>query len=421
MRARRKSLLAAGVAIGLTTGTLLLANSAGAATNLSVTLSASGTGASAVWNSAGNPVLTVGTPSGSTFAEMQIDNVPSAAPTTAPSFATTNYAAGSPRWVIQFAGGDSLFGYPAQADLGSSNWSVIPASTGVCHTLTPPHQDDTYTNQLSFIQGNGCGGNVTAAFIVADGDQAAGTSDTITGVSYNGETLAAGADVVTVANPGTQTSTVGTAITTLQLSAASSKGDTISSYSVTGLPAGLTLNTSTGAITGTPTTAGTSTVTVTAVDSGGTKGSVAFSWVVNSATSTGGGGTGTYTGAIHLSKLKLCLDDRFNSSKPGAVVQVWGCNGLLNQQWQVMSNGTIQHNGLCLDARSSGTTNGTKVQLWTCTGGNNQKWDTSGWRVHYDNPAASGMVLDDTGWGKAGTQQEIYQNNGGANQVWATR
>lgn len=417
MRARRKSLLAAGVAVGLTTGTLLFANSASAATYLSVTLSASGTGASAVWNSAGNPVLTVGTPSSSTYAQIQINNVPAAAPGTAPTFATNNYAAGSPRWVLQFSDGDSLFGYPSNADLGGSNWSVVPASSGSCHSVIHTPQYDTYAHVLAFIQAAGCAGNVTAAYIVADGGQAAGTSDTITAISYNGETLAPNADVVTVANPGAQTSTAGSAISTLQISATSSKGDTIAAYAASGLPAGLSINTSTGAITGTPTTAGNNSVTVTATDSGGTKGSVSFAWLVNPGSP---GGSAKYTGTIRLRKLGLCLDDRNNSAKPGAVVQVWGCNGRTNQQWQVMSNGTIQHNGLCLDARGAGTTSGTKVQLWTCTGGNNQKWDTGNWHVRYDNPAASGQVLDDTGWGRAGTQQEIYRNNGGANQIWAT-
>lgn len=128
----------------------------------------------------------------------------------------------------------------------------------------------------------------------------------------------------------------------------------------------------------------------------------------------------TYSGTIRLTKLGLCLDDRNNSSTPGAVVQVWRCNGLPNQRWQVVSNGTIQHGGLCLDARGNGTRPGTKVQLWTCTGGANQRWDTRGYRVHYDNSAASSQVLDDTAFGGNGTQQEIYTSNGGANQVWST-
>jgi hypothetical protein len=85
-----------------------------------------------------------------------------------------------------------------------------------------------------------------------------------------------------------------------------------------------------------------------------------------------------------------------------------------------MSDGTIRHNGLCLDASGYGTTNGTKVQLWACTGNGNQKWDTKTFRIHYDNPAATGKVLDDTGYGGNGTRQQIWTNNGTANQLWET-
>jgi hypothetical protein len=402
--------------LGLVSGTLLFARSAEATTYLSVTLSSSGSGASTAWNSAGNPVLTVGSPSSTTYAQMQIDSVPTTAPATAPSFTTSAYSGGSPRWEIQFADGDALWGYPAQSDLGSSNWQVIPASSGACAGATEKG-DVSYTNALAFIQNAGCGGNVTAALIIATGEQASGTSDTITNVSYDGETLAPGADVVTVTNPGSQNSPAGSAISTLQMAASSSKDDSIASWAASSLPTGLSINTSTGAITGTPTTTGNYAVTVTATDSGGTKGTVEFAWLIGSATPTG---TVTYTGTIRLIKLGMCLDDRFNQKTSGAIVQVWRCNGSQNQQWQVLSNGTIMHNGMCLDARGLGTTNGTKVQLWSCTGKGNQQWDTSGWRIHYDNPAASGEVLDDTGWGGEGTQQDIYANNGGRNQIWAT-
>lgn len=128
----------------------------------------------------------------------------------------------------------------------------------------------------------------------------------------------------------------------------------------------------------------------------------------------------TYSGTIRLTKMGLCLDDRDNNTRSGAIVQVWHCNGTANQQWQVWSDGTIRHNGLCLDAENRGTANGTKVQLWACTGNANQKWDTRNWRIHYDNPAAVNKVLDDTGYGGNGIQQQIWTNTGGANQIWAT-
>ncbi|HET9268252.1 MAG TPA: putative Ig domain-containing protein, partial [Vicinamibacterales bacterium] len=68
----------------------------------------------------------------------------------------------------------------------------------------------------------------------------------------------------TLSSPGNQSSAVGTALT-LTLQGSDPEGLPIT-YSATGLPAGLTLNTNTGFISGTPTTVATSNVTVTASD-----------------------------------------------------------------------------------------------------------------------------------------------------------
>lgn len=82
---------------------------------------------------------------------------------------------------------------------------------------------------------------------------------------------------VTVGNPGNQSSTVGTAVS-LPLSA--SGGTAPYSWSATGLPAGLSINSGNGTISGTPTTAATSNVTVTATDSASKSGTASFSWTV---------------------------------------------------------------------------------------------------------------------------------------------
>ena len=67
----------------------------------------------------------------------------------------------------------------------------------------------------------------------------------------------AGGNTVTVTNPGNQTGTVGTAVS-LQIQATDSASGQTLTYSATGLPAGLSINSSSGLISGTPTTAGTS-------------------------------------------------------------------------------------------------------------------------------------------------------------------
>jgi hypothetical protein len=89
-----------------------------------------------------------------------------------------------------------------------------------------------------------------------------------------------GGNTVTVTNPGNQTSTVGTAVS-LQVHATDSASGQTLTYSAAGLPAGLSINASSGLISGTPTTAGTSNVTVTAKDTTNATGSASFSWTVN--------------------------------------------------------------------------------------------------------------------------------------------
>lgn len=155
---------------------------------LQVTLSASSDGASAVWDANGNPVLTPGS-TASTFAELSLSLGPSGlAPVSPPSFTTDNYAAGSPRWYIQLANGFYLFGYPAQ--LGGT--ATASFTGGQWSARGPGGQSTsgyvTYAKALAFADPAGQS-FVTKAIIVADGDQAAGTRDTLTGVQYGGATL----------------------------------------------------------------------------------------------------------------------------------------------------------------------------------------------------------------------------------------
>jgi serine protease len=99
-------------------------------------------------------------------------------------------------------------------------------------------------------------------------------------------------NTVTVTNPGSQTGTVGTA-KSLQISASDSASGQTLTYSATGLPAGLAINSSTGLISGTPSTATTYTTTVTARDTTGATGSTSVTWVISS---TGGGCSGQKLG-----------------------------------------------------------------------------------------------------------------------------
>jgi subtilase family serine protease len=112
-----------------------------------------------------------------------------------------------------------------------------------------------------------------------DGPTGWGTPDGLTAFESNSTST----NTVTVTNPGSQTGTVGTAAS-LQIAATDSASGQTLTYSATGLPAGLSINSSTGLISGTPTTAGSNSVTVTATDTTGAHGSASFTWTINSTT-----------------------------------------------------------------------------------------------------------------------------------------
>lgn len=153
-----------------------------------------------------------------------------------------------------------------------------------------------------------------------------------------------------VTNPGNRTSTVGAA-TSLQIQASDPQSDPLT-YSASGLPAGLSINSGTGLISGTPTATGTSSVTVTAKDPGNNSGSATFNWTVNPAASdttrtpvnpnytvrltsnsTGDTWTGTESvtftnaSATPLPEVYLRLWDNFHGSCPSTPITVTSVTG----------------------------------------------------------------------------------------------
>ncbi|HEU5417258.1 MAG TPA: phospholipase D-like domain-containing protein [Streptosporangiaceae bacterium] len=127
---------------------------------------------------------------------------------------------------------------------------------------------------------NSLNNNRELGLIISDPAVLSGVESTFTADFNQVPSGGGGTGSVTVTNPGSQSGTVGTAVS-LQISASDTDGGTLS-YSATGLPAGLSISSATGKITGTPTTAATSTVTVTATDSTGPAGSATFTWTISS-------------------------------------------------------------------------------------------------------------------------------------------
>ena len=114
----------------------------------------------------------------------------------------------------------------------------------------------------------------------------------------------------------------------------------------------------------------------------------------------------------------LCLDDRYSSTANYNPVQIWGCNNTGAQKWTFdQANDTLQVLGMCLDINAGGTADGALVDLYYCNGTGAQVWQPQSDGALY-NPQ-SGKCLDDTGWSNTwGTQVEIWDCTGGANQQW---
>jgi hypothetical protein len=160
---------------------------------------------------------------------------------------------------------------------GTPAAGTVPASYLYSHTAN--------LNDVTSGANGSCGSSyLCTAKAGYDGPTGLGTPNGTAAFTNGGST----GNTVTVTSPGNQSTQIGTAVS-LQVHATDSASGQTLTYSATGLPAGLSINASTGLISGTPTTAGSSSVTVTAKDTTNASGSASFTWTVS--TSGGGGCT----------------------------------------------------------------------------------------------------------------------------------
>jgi hypothetical protein len=185
----KRSVMAA-VAIGAAgAGALGTVPASAGTAALPVVFSATGSGSSVHWNSAGTIVLT-------TVSQPATDEVTvslsalgdSYLPQTPPSFTASSYFNGNPKWVIDLANGKLIIGFPAQYDSGA-NSSFTGDQWAVDGTL------GSYQQALS--DAGDASGDVQVVFarIEDDGEPGKTVSDTVSKMQYDGETAAPGTAV----------------------------------------------------------------------------------------------------------------------------------------------------------------------------------------------------------------------------------
>jgi hypothetical protein len=156
---------------------LMLAVGASADPGPNLSFGSSNDGASAGWSQGkGSAIdLTIGSSSGS-YAEAKLHQVHFAVSSISePTFTTSDYASGSPRFFITLNNGDTLWGYPPQSGLNGSDfaWSINNGNSYMSWTA---------------VQAAESGATVTGAYVIADADQASGTRDQITSLTFGENT-----------------------------------------------------------------------------------------------------------------------------------------------------------------------------------------------------------------------------------------
>ncbi len=199
-----------------------------------------------------------------------------------------------------------------------------------------------------------------------------------------------GGHTVTVTGPGNQSSTVGTAAN-LQVHATDSASGQTLTYSATGLPAGLSINSSTGLISGTPTAPGTSNVTVTAKDATGASGSASFTWTVSS----GGGGcsaTNIAQGRTATASSQESVAFPASSAVDGDLGTRWS-SGFGDPQWLQVDLGSTR--SICKATLNWETAYATAYQIQVSN-------NASTWTTIYSTTTGTGgtQTLDLTGSGR---------------------
>ncbi|WP_416072288.1 ricin-type beta-trefoil lectin domain protein [Streptomyces sp. ME18-1-4] len=132
---------------------------------------------------------------------------------------------------------------------------------------------------------------------------------------------------------------------------------------------------------------------------------------------TSGGSTQVAGVSVRSHASGRCIDVT-GARGDGTPLQIWDCNGLAQQSWRFMSDGTVRALGLCMDVAWGATGNGAVIQLATCSGNPAQQFRLNS--AHdLVNPRADKCVdVKDRQTGN-GTRLQLWDCNGRDNQKWS--
>lgn len=206
---------------------------------------------------------------------------------------------------------------------------------------------------------------------------------------------------IAVHSPGSPATTAGTPVV-LRVSASDPDPGYAPTYTASGLPTGLTMN-SAGVITGWPSKPGTFKVTAAASDRLGGTGSVSFTWTIKAAGNSGT--TGTIRQAGGSGK---CLNDPGGATANGTEPNMWTCDGKSFQRWTVVQDGTIRVAGKCLDMAGAGSAADTAVRLWSCDSGNGRQQWQAGSDGELVNPSSGKCLYIPVNSAANGTRPDVH-------------
>jgi len=118
-----------------------------------------------------------------------------------------------------------------------------------------------------------------------------------------------------------------------------------------------------------------------------------------------------------------CLELSGGNSAYGTAIDLWDCNGLVNQAWS-WTQGDYQiklagHNapGMCIDLPGGNVHNGNLLWIWGCNGGNSQQWD---WDTNFIRYRLNPKYCIDLPGGDTtnGNHLWLWECNGQSSQKW---